>query len=273
MFATLLVLALSPGLMNAPGLLNADAGSTFQATDLLEERVSRPDTAPASDPVLASDPVPGQEMVWEQHQVDVKASDLYVVTHKSGLLSFLGHEHAIIPMEWSGELCVPNPMGPGAGGAILIRTPSLIIDSDSARVLAGLGEGPGEDDVEEIQRTLLDGENLAAETHPVIRLESTVQGTREEEDGRLPVQTRLTLKGQTREFQHSVDVGPTGREGGPAGALHIHGVLEVPQTAFGIEPASVAGVVNVADEVELHFRLRTIPTGESCEPPVSSPEG
>ena len=210
---------------------------------------------------------------WERHSIDVSASDVYVVTHRSGLLSFLGHEHAIIPMEWSGELCVPNPMGPGAGGAILIRTPSLIIDSDSARVLADLGEGPGEDDVEEIQRTLLDGENLAAETHPVIRLESTVQGTREEEDGWLPVQTRLTLKGQTREFQHSVDVGPTGREGGPAGALHIHGVLEVPQTAFGIEPASVAGVVNVADEVELHFRLRTIPTGESCEPPVSSPEG
>ena len=192
------------------------------------------------------------------------ASDVYVVTRKSGLFSFLGHEHAIVPMEWSGSLCVASPQKPGARGFVLIRTPSLVIDSDSARALAGLGDGPGEDDVEEIQRKLLDPSNLAAEAHPEIRLESTVEGMGEGE-GQLRMRTRLTVKGQSREFEHPAEIG--GVEGGeaPGGALRIRGTLEIRQTAFGIEPASVAGVVNVEDEVELHFDLVTTPTGSACE--------
>jgi hypothetical protein len=215
---------------------------------------------------------PRQETSWERHEVDVAASDVYVVTDKSGLLSFLGHEHAIIPMDWSGEICVPSPMEPEAWGSILIRTSSLVIDSDSARGLADLGDGPGEDDVEEIQKKLLDPSNLAAEAHAEIRLESTAEGVGQGE-GQIRLRTRLTVKGQTREFEHPATIG--GAEGGqaPGGALRIRGTLEIRQTAFGIEPASVAGVVNVEDEVELHFDLVTTPTGSACTPPPREPEG
>jgi len=213
------------------------------------------DSPPALEP---------QDTLWIRYQVQVPASDLYVVTHKSGFLSFMGHEHAIIPMEWDGAACLPDSVAAGARGVLVLRTPSLVIDSDSARSLAGLGSGPGADDVNDIQETLLDEGHLAAETHPEIRLESTVEEVlvgETEGESNLGIRSRLTVRGQTQEYVHR-----SRREEVGEGILRIDGALEVRQTDFGIEPESVFGVVNVSDPVDLHFRLVLAPTGQGCVP-------
>lgn len=192
------------------------------------------------------------------HSVDQSTSHLYVVTYKAGLLSFLGHDHAIIPMEWDGELCAGQTLEPGSHGSVRIRTSSLVIDSDSARSLAGLGDGPSEDDVNDIQETLLDDHHLAADQHPEIRVESLRLGNGENGDFRL--RTEVTIRGVTREFDHFVEV-DVSEDGG----MLMRGVLPLRQTQFGIEPESVLGVVRVADEVELHFNLVTTPTDQVCK--------
>lgn len=197
------------------------------------------------------------------HRIDTAASELFVVTHKSGLLSFLGHEHAIIPLDWSGEVCTSTPPRAGAHGSIEIRTASLVIDSDSARSLAGLGGGPGEDDVQDIQKTLLDADHLGADRHPAIHVETTLLNPGE--GGETRARTRVTLRDTIQSYAHPVTV-----EGRNDGGLRVTGSLTLRQREFGIDPASIAGVVKVKDEVDLHFSLVTLSTGQICKSPEPS---
>jgi hypothetical protein len=198
------------------------------------------------------------DTVLTRHEVDKERSHLYVVTHTSGLLSFLGHQHVIIPMEWSGSFCAGDTPRPNSHGSLWIRTPFLVIDSDSARMLAGLGDGPSEEDVEEIQVTLLGEDHLGAEMHPEILVQAVVAEV--QEDGRLGLRTDVTIRGVTRQVHHPVDI-----EAVQTGGMRVSGSLALRQRQFGIEPESIFGVVRVANEVDVHFVLVSIPTDHSCE--------
>jgi polyisoprenoid-binding protein YceI len=195
-----------------------------------------------------------------EYLVDGTRSRLWVVTHRSGLLSFLGHEHAIIPEEWSAELCLDDPVPAGAAGSIVVQTSSLVVDSDAARAMAGLGDGPSEKDVREIQRKLLDADHLDADHHPEIRLD--LVSVAASADGVVRVRAKLALRGITREFELPVRV-----EGLADRALQLTGKLQIRQRDFGIAPESIAGVVKVSNEVDLRFQLVAIPTTRPCRPP------
>lgn len=192
-----------------------------------------------------------------EYVVEPARSQLWVVTHRSGLLSFFGHEHAIVPTQWSGVLCLDDPPERGAAGAIVIMTNSLVIDSDAARSLAGLGKGPDEKDVREVQQKLLDADHLDAEQHPEIRID--LVSVHPGNAGNVDAQVRLTLRGVTKEFQLPVSVRTLEEL-----ALELSGDLRVKQRDFAIEPESVARVVNVANEVDLHFRIVAVPTTRHC---------
>lgn len=191
-----------------------------------------------------------------EYAVDRNASRLYLVTHRAGLLSFLGHEHGIVPLEWEAQLCLADPIPAGGHGALTLRTQSLRIDSDSARAVAGLGKGPGSDDVLVIQRRMLDSDHLAAEQYPEIRLEAIAAAP--EEGGQVLVRGTITMRGVSRAIDLPVRVERS--EGG----IHLSGSLTIRQRDFGIEPESIAGVVKVSDEVDLHFSLVAVPTERSC---------
>jgi polyisoprenoid-binding protein YceI len=210
--------------------------------------------------VFAGALAPNPPAQLREYVVDVGRSRLWVITHRSGLLSFLGHEHAIVPTDWSADLCLDHPIPVGAAGSIVIQTSSLVIDSDAARDLAGLGDGPSESQMAAIQRKLLDNDHLASQRYPEIRLD--VVATNSPDDGEVSARGRLTLRGITRELQFALRVAVLND-----GALQLSGELHVPQSAFDIEPESVARVVNVADEVDLHFRLIANPTTQPCRAP------
>jgi hypothetical protein len=201
----------------------------------------------------------GAQEPLRAYTVDPDASALWVVTHRSGLLGFLGHEHAIIPLEWSASLCAADPLPRSAHGSVVIGTASLVIDSDSARALADLGDGPGEDDRLEIQEKLLDPERLDAEGHPEIELR--VDSVAPEREGSVVGFGRLTIRGVTLDVAVPLQV-----DRDPDSRLTLAGQVRVRQTDFGIEPESVARVVNVADEVDLHVRLVAARGEEACEP-------
>jgi hypothetical protein len=192
------------------------------------------------------------------YAVDPDASSLWVVTHRSGLLGFLGHEHAIIPLEWSASLCAADPLPRSAHGSVVIRTASLVIDSDSARALAGMGEGPGEDDRREMQEKLLDPERLDADGHPEIELR--VDSVAPEDEGSVVGFGRLTIRGVTLDVAVPLQV-----DRDPDSRLTLAGQVRVRQTDFGIEPESVARVVNVADEVDLYVGLVAARGDTVCE--------
>lgn len=203
------------------------------------------------------------------YRVETGPSTAYVVTRRSGLFGFLGHDHVLGPTEWSGRLCLTSVEPSRGRGTLTLATPSLVVDADSLRRVAGLGEGPGEEDVREIQDEMLSPEYLAAGTHPEITVEVDRLATRDAGERADPVEGpgdallgegRLTIRGVTREVHVPLrlDRSADGRY------LVVSGRLRVSQRDFGIEPASVAGVVNVADEVELVFRLQARATGEPC---------
>lgn len=184
-------------------------------------------------------------------------SDVWVVTHKAGILSFLGHEHAIVPTDWSATLCLADPVPADGHGSIKLRTASLVIDSDSARGLAGLGGGPGPDDRRDIQGRMLDSLHLDAARYPEVEIVLSAMGP--EDDGRVEVRGTVALHGVTKEVTFPLEV----RRDGPSG-LRLSGNLRIRQRDFGIEPESVHGVVKVSNDVDLHFSLTAVPTEESC---------
>lgn len=202
-----------------------------------------------------------------EYAVDAAASEIYVVTHKRGLLSFLGHEHAILPLSWEGTLCVSDPVADRSRGSLVIRTGSLVIDSDSARALAGLGGGPGEETIRSLQTKMLDASHLAATTYPEVRLEVVALGVEGEGRG-LRTRAAVTLRGVTRKLELPVTVEP-----GVGGELRLGGVLTLRQSDFGITPESIAGVVKVSDPVDLHFLLVARPTGGTCDAPRGASAG
>lgn len=202
------------------------------------------------------------------------SSSLVAVTGRAGLLSFLGHEHAIRATEWLPTLCL-DPARPTRGWADLsVDARSLEIDSDTARALADLGDGPGEDDRAEVRAKMLGPENLAVEEHPQILVEAVSEGTGSDtptpvsegaggsaEAEGVPVTVAVTVRGRRVEYDGEVDVVWRGD-----GSVRVRGDVEIRLRDFGIEPESVAGVVNVANEVDLLLRLGARPTQESCAP-------
>lgn len=198
----------------------------------------------------------GQEALWA-YEVDRGQSSLVVVVHRAGLLSFLGHEHGIVPEEWSADLCLAVPVPRSARGRIVIQSGSLVIDTDSARALAGLGGGPGEDDLPQLRETMLDAEHLDAVGYPEIVLR--VDSVDFESEDTLIGLGAFTLRGVTREI--SV---PMRMESTAAGAMRFSGELRVRQRDFGIEPESKAGLVKVSNDVDLRFLLVAMRTDQRC---------
>lgn len=180
--------------------------------------------------------------------VDREASWFVAVTERAGMLGFLGHRHALLATEWTAELRYDGHDPSAASVRVVVPTAAVRIDTERGRELAGLDRGPDAETVGELQAKVLGPENLAADEHPELRFVST----RVERTGlrTLRVAGELTIRGETRSVTVPVKV-ETLRDG----RTRFTGTLTIEQTAFGIEPESVAGVVNVADAVEVRFRL------------------
>lgn len=187
-------------------------------------------------------------------QVDGAASRIYVVTHRTGLLSFLGHEHSILAHKWSADVCLDEPTHAASRATLSIDARALDIDADSARVLAGLGGGPSEKQRTQIYAKLHDTKGLATAQHSEIRFE-TVRVT-ETGAGQLRIHGRMTIKGVTREVQLPVTV-----QRHDSGQMVFAGKTSFRQSDFGIRPESIAGVVKVADVVDLHVSIIGRPAG------------
>lgn len=194
----------------------------------------------------------------ERYAVEAGDSHVLAVTGKAGLLGAFGHRHAVLGTEVTGEICF-DPEAPAETRArVKVPTASLEVDGARGRELAGIGKGPGADDVAEIQADMLSEKYLAAEQHPEIVFELT--GAERKGKGKYVARGSFELRGVAREVTVPVEV-----EHGEDGRLVVSGRFTVKQTDHGFEPASVAGVVNVANEVEVRVRLVARAAEGSCD--------
>ncbi|HEY0673850.1 MAG TPA: YceI family protein [Longimicrobiales bacterium] len=192
-----------------------------------------------------------------RYEFDPAQSRLYVVTHRTGLLSFLGHEHAILVRRWSGFVCTAQSTPMDGYGALVADARSLEIDTDSARALAGLGGGPSERQLRTIRAKLVDSEHLAIERYPEIRLDSLVVMQRANDqwlaDG------MLTIRGVAKPVRIPFTIASP-----DSAALRFTGNITIRQSHFGLKPESIAGVVRVSDPVDIHFDLTAKAASQSC---------
>lgn len=203
-----------------------------------------------------------------RYSVDPQHSTIHAITRRSGIFSFLGHDHAILARAWDARMCA-DARNPRQGHArIEVSTAALEIDTDSARALAGLGRGLSAEQRRKLQAKLLDEDNLDAANHPRIVLDVTSSVDGPEAD--VAFNGQLTIRGVTRDVVVAVNVADG------AGHARFRGALNVAQSSFGIRPESIAGVIRVTDVVAIHFDLRVAPTTEPCTidtPVQTAPSG
>jgi polyisoprenoid-binding protein YceI len=192
----------------------------------------------------------------QELQLDPASSRIFVVTHRSGILSFLGHEHALLAPRWSARLCWAAPAHAASRAEVIIDARALEIDADSVRRMAGLGQGPSPDQRAQIQRKLHEPANLDSERFPELRFRSSSVRTAGDT---LLVVGALTIRDRTRPVEWPVLVRRHGVDG-----YWLAGMIRIRQTDFGIRPESIGGVVKVADVVDIHIGLLATPTTRAC---------
>lgn len=191
----------------------------------------------------------------ERYEV-AAGSHVLAVTGTAGLLGALGHRHAVLGRQVEGTVCYDPARAAATRGEVTVPTASLVIDSDEGLEMADLGDGPGEEDVQEIQAKMLSAEYLAADAHPEIRFD--LGSVRVGREGPMQLRGEVTVRGVTQ--QVTVPAKVERRDG----SVVVEGRFTIRQTDFGMEPESVAGVVKVADPVDVSYRLVLEPTGEAC---------
>ncbi len=192
-------------------------------------------------------------------EVDYERSTLVAKLKKGGLLRFLGHEHGIIPGAWSAEVRFDPEDLPGSSIAVEVNVAELIIDSERARRLAGVDpDGPNEQEVAEIRAEMLSAEQLDAAAFPLLRFESEQLRLRSRDE--LRMEGTLTLHGVSRPVEIDAELSTEGP------GYVVRGSFEIEQKDFDIEPASIAGVVKVANEVEISFEIFASPREQATGP-------
>jgi polyisoprenoid-binding protein YceI len=209
--------------------------------------------------LLCSTGLAAQEPKARIFDVDATRSHIVLVTHRAGLLSFLGHEHAILATEYTAALCLAPEQPAHSSLRVTIPTRSLVIDADTARRLARLGGGPNAETRAEIALKLMDERRLHAEAHPTLTFETVaIQRTRGDS---LQVHGRLTIRGVQRDVRLAASLTTV-----DADAIRLQGRLRFKLSDFGVLAETVAGVVKVSNDADLYVQLFATPTTQECQP-------
>jgi polyisoprenoid-binding protein YceI len=175
-------------------------------------------------------------------RIDPASSRTTIHVGKAGVFSFVaGHSHEVTGPIESGEVDV-DPDSPAQGH---IR---LVIPASELRVSAA---GEPEGDAPKVQEAMSGPKVLDVAHQPRILYESTTVTVK---SGRgslldLVVAGRLTIREVTRPVTAAVHAEFADR------TLKATGRFTVKQSAFGITPVSVGGVVAVKDELQIEFSI------------------
>jgi polyisoprenoid-binding protein YceI len=185
----------------------------------------------------------------EEYAVDPAASEVLVRVGKSGLFKFAGHAHEVTAPVSEGRIV--------ADAADLARSSVVLRFHASALRVSGKDEPA--DDLPKVQEAMISAKVLdAARFGEIVFTSRKVTGRAAGASAYdLQVEGDLALHGATRALTVPVRVERAGD-----GTLEVRGKTTLRQTDFGMKPVSVAGVVNVKDELEVEFRLKTRPPGQ-----------
>jgi polyisoprenoid-binding protein YceI len=176
------------------------------------------------------------------YQIDPAKSRVTIHVGKSGLFSFAaGHTHEVAGPIQTGSVDV-DPDTPSRSHV------QLVIASSELQVSAA-GEPAG--DAPKVQETMQGETVLDVRRYPKITYESAAVSLRERRGSvlELNVTGRFTIRDVSQSVTLPVHVELTDS------GLSASGRFEIKQSAFGIKPVSVAGVVSVRDTLAIDFSI------------------
>ena len=185
---------------------------------------------------------PALGMAGEAYRVDPAASEVLIQVGKAGLFKFAGHTHEVAAPIAEGRI--------EADAADLARSSVTLTFEAAALRVTGKGDPP--EDVPNVQEAMAGPKVLDAARFPQVVFTSrkvagkAVGGTAYD----LQVEGDLALHGVTRPLTLPIRI-----EKAADGTLTATARTTLKQTDYGIQPVSVAGVVNVRNELDLTFRI------------------
>jgi polyisoprenoid-binding protein YceI len=178
----------------------------------------------------------------ETYQVDSTKSQATIHVGKAGAFSFIaGHTHEVSAPVESGAI----DLDPDAPSRARVH---LTIATSALHVVA---EREPEGDAPMVQAAMEGEKVLDVAHHPRISYESSSIAVKQRNGNRLDltVTGRLTIREVTREVTAPVRVEISGS------TLSGTGKFTIKQSAFGIKPISVGGVVAVKDALDIDFAV------------------
>ncbi len=178
----------------------------------------------------------------EVYAVDPATSHVRIHLGRAGLMKFLGHDHEIEAPVAEGRLEVVD--GDPTRSSVALRF-------ESARLALVPGSEPA-NDIPKVEERMRGPRVLEVTHHPEIAFVSTSVRLHAQDGPRVKIVVAgtLTLRGRALPVEVPLEVLCE------AGRIVARGGLALSLRDLGIEPPSVAGVVNVADRFGLEFEIR-----------------
>lgn len=163
---------------------------------------------------------------------------------RAGRMQRLGHEHAVASEDVHGLVEInENPSASRAHVVLPIR--NLIVDKAEYRERLELDTGPSADDVAKTYTNML--KVFQPQLYPWVEAQARLAT---EEGGQATLAVSITLHGASFEYLLPVDLEVD------AERLVVSGQATIKHSEFGVTPfAAAGGLVRVADEFEVEFRL------------------
>jgi len=175
--------------------------------------------------------------------IDPASSTATIDVGKAGLFSFAaGHTHEVVGRIESGVIEIDAQDAAKSRVDLVIATASLKVSA----------KGEPADDVPKVQQAMEGEKVLNVARYPRITFSSTaVKGVPRDQAAAFDatVTGTLTIRDKSQPVTATVHVQRA------SGSLTATGTFSIKQTAFGIQPISVAGVVKVEDELRISFRV------------------
>ncbi len=183
------------------------------------------------------------------YQVDAENSDIRILIHRAGALSWLGHSHVISVGQLDGTIYVyPDPAQ--SRFELVIPVQGLVVDNPLFRREEGdeFSTELSENDIARTRNNMLGKRVLNAEQYPIVKLTGTgYRGDRPEFVLRLSIE----LLGNVVELQ----VPTTLRL--DADILEVTGALRFSHSDLGMRPfTAMLGALRVGDEIDFKYRIR-----------------
>ncbi len=183
------------------------------------------------------------------YQVEAESSDIRMLIHRAGALSWLGHSHIVSVGQLDGTIHV-YPELDQSRFELVIPVQGLVLDDPRLRHEEGdeFSTDLSEHDIAGTRRNMLGKRVLNAKQYPIVKLTGT--GTRD--DGpELVLELSIELLGRVVELQVPTTLLLDGD------VLEATGTFRLSHSDLGMRPfTAMLGALRVAEEMDFKYRVR-----------------